>query len=133
MKTVESGTAAARRKALEEYAEEAKKSHTTSPKMLQEDAPVLKRGKAANTRAKLEKMSSEERVLEKEVDVNTPKSGTALERRAKFEEKARQASVDEGNKSSLCTPFLSVVALDHLEMKSALDFLEEIIDKAIQQ
>jgi hypothetical protein len=42
-------------------------------------------------------MSSEERILEKEVDVNTPKSGTASERRAKFEEKARQASVEEGN------------------------------------
>ena len=95
--SVESGTAAARRKALEEYAEEAKKSHTTSPKALEEDAPVLKRGKAANTRAKLERMSSEEKVLEKAIDVNTPKTGTALERRAKFEEKARQASVEEGN------------------------------------
>ena len=95
--TVESGTAAARRKALEEYAEEAKKIHTHSPKVLEEDAPVLKPGKAADTRAKLVKMSSEERILEKEVDVNTPKSGTASERRAKFEEKARKASVEEGS------------------------------------
>jgi hypothetical protein len=95
--TVESGTAAARRKALEDYAEEAKKNHPNSPNVLKEDAPVLKPGKAANTRAKLERMSSEERILEKEVDVNTPKSGTASERRAKFEEKARQASVEEGN------------------------------------
>ena len=97
LESVECGTAAARRKALEDYAEETKKSHTNSPKVLEEDAPVLKRGKAANTRAKLEKMSSEERALEKTVDVNTPKSGTALERRAKFEEKARQASIEEGN------------------------------------
>lgn len=98
---VESGTAAARRKALQDYAEETSKTHTSSPNVLEEDAPVLKAGKAASTRAKLVKMSSEERVLEKEVDVNAPKSGTAFERRAKFEEKARQASVEEGRISLL--------------------------------
>lgn len=96
VKVVESGTAAARRKALEEYAEEAKKSHTNSPKVLQDDAPVLKPGRAANTRARLEKMSSEEKVIDKEVDLNTPKSGLASARRARFEERARQASVEEG-------------------------------------
>ena len=96
LETVESGTAAARRKALQDYAEETQKTHTNSPKVLAEDAPVLKPGKAASTRAKLERMSSEERVVEKEVDFNAPKTGTASERRAKFEEKARQASVDEG-------------------------------------
>ena len=101
LESVESGTAAARRKALQDYAEETSKTHTNSPKVLEEDAPVLKVGKAATTRAKLEKMSSEERIVEKEVDVNAPKTGTASERRAKFEEKARQASVDEGSISLL--------------------------------
>ena len=96
VEVVETGTAAARRKELEVYAEEAKKGVTNSPKVLEEDAPVLKPGRAANTRARLERLSSEEKILEKTIDVNTPKTGTASERRAKFEEKARQASVEEG-------------------------------------
>lgn len=94
LEAVECGRAAARRKALEEYAEEAKRSHTSSRRLLEEDAPVLKVGKAANTRAKLERMSSEEKIIEKGVDVNAPKTGTASERRARFEEKAKKASVE---------------------------------------
>lgn len=101
---VESGTAASRRKALEEYAEEARKSKSANSKVLEEDGVVLRPGSAASTRAKLERMSSEEKVLEKEIDNNAPKRGTASERRAKFEERARKSSSsDESSKHTTRT------------------------------
>ena len=96
---VESGTAATRRRALEEYAEEAKKSKRASRKALEKEGVDLSPGRTATTRAKLVKKASEEKILEKEVDKNTPKHGTASERRAKFEEKAKQ-SFDEVPKHS---------------------------------
>ena len=92
---VEVGTAASRRKALEDYAEEAKKSHIASSHALEDEGMVPKPGSAASTRAKLERMSSEEKVIEKEVDENTPKQGTAAEKRAKFEQKARMSKSED--------------------------------------